>query len=289
VREFLTPNDYANELRMRHGSHQRTFIIVEGDSDAKLYRQLTDANHCELVIARNRNMAIAILEILQEPIVPGVIAIVDKDFDELNGLLPDIPNLFFTDTHDLETMLLRSPALEKLLSEFGSEEKLKRFGNDVRETVLTAGCAVGYLLWISLEDSLHLTFENINFSAFIDKETLKIDELMLIKEVKNKSQRHDLDVKDLQQRLKQQKDPSHDRWQVCRGHDFMAILYVGLLKAIGSKSSNLSNLSKEVAVTILERSLRLAYEQAYFQTTELYAAIGIWETHHHPYRILKLI
>jgi Protein of unknown function (DUF4435) len=287
VRELLTPNDYANELRMRRSSHQGTFLIVEGSSDAKLYRQLTDTNHCELVIARNRNMAIAILKILQEPSIPGVIAIVDKDFDELNGLLPDIPNLFFTDTHDLETMLLRSPALEKLISEFGSEEKLKGFGNDVREAVLTAGCTIGYLRWISLKDSLNLKFEGIDFPDFIDKSTLEINRVKLIQEAKNKvinkAEMTRLDVGDIEERLKQQEDPRHDRWQVCCGHDFMSILSFGLRKAIGSQSPN------AVTVEILERSLRLAYEQAYFQTTELYATIGIWETHHHPYRILKLI
>jgi hypothetical protein len=282
VRELLTPNDYANELRMRRSSHQGTFLIVEGTSDAKLYRQLTDANHCELVIARNRNMAIAILKILQEPSVPGVIAIVDKDFDELNGLLPDIPNLFFTDTHDLETMLLRSPALEKMIVEFGSKEKLEKFSKDVREALLVAGCTIGYLRWISLKDSLHFKFEGISFSDFIDKDLI-INELALIKEVKNKSQRPSLDINDLQQRLKQQKDPSHDRWHVCCGHDLMNILSVGLRKTIGTNNPT------DITVEILERDLRLSYEQVYFQTTELYAAIGIWETHHHPYRILKLI
>ncbi len=282
MRELLTPNDYANELRMRRSSHQGTFLIVEGVSDAKSYRQLTDANHCELVIARNRDMAISILKILQAPMVPGVVAIVDKDFDELNGLLPDIPNLFFTDTHDLETMLLRSPALEKLISEFGSEEKLKAFKNDVRETVLAAGCTIGYLRWISLKDALHLKFEGISFSDFIDKD-LKINESVLVKEVKNKSQRPNLDVSDLQQRLKHQKDPNHDRWQLCCGHDFMSILSFGLRKAIGSQNPN------AVTVEILERSLRLAYEQVYFQATELYVTIGRWEKDHHPYRILKLI
>jgi hypothetical protein len=150
VRESMTPDDYANELRMRRSTHQGTFLIVEGDSDAKCYRQLIDTSCCQLVIARNRNMAISVLKILQAPVVPGVIAIVDKDFDELNGTLPEIPNLFFTDTHDLETMLLRSPALEKLLGEFASEEKLAKFGRDVRDVILNSGCTIGYLLWVSL-------------------------------------------------------------------------------------------------------------------------------------------
>ncbi len=268
---------------MRRTTHKGVFLIVEGSSDAKFYGQIIDKEQCQILPpAEGRDIAIEALRILQQDSASDVVAIVDKDFDELNGLLPDIPNLFFTDTHDLETMLLRSPALEKLIVEFGSEEKLEKFSKDVREALLVAGCTIGYLRWISLKDSLHLKFEGISFSDFIDKD-LKINELLLIKEVKNKSLRPNLDVNDLQQRLKQQKDASHDRWQLCCGHDFMSILSIGLRKAIGSQNPNV------VTVEILERSLRLAYEQVYFHATELYVTIGNWEKDHPPYRILKLI
>jgi hypothetical protein len=280
VKESINPDYYANEVRLRRSNHQGAFLIVEGSSDAKFYRQQIDAEHCQIVVAQNRDMAIKVLEILQKAPAPDVIAIVDKDFDELNGTLPTLPNLFFTDTHDLETLLLQSPALEKLLNEFASEDKLARFGQNLREVLLISGSAIGYLLWVSLQDAMHLKFEGIDFPKFVDEVTLKINEAKLIEEVKNKSQKPGINTADLQERLEQQKNSSHDLWQICCGHDLISILAVGLRRAIGSKKP------QEVTADILERSLRLAYEQVYFQKTQLYGAIALWQTNHPTYQIL---
>jgi hypothetical protein len=180
VKESINPDYYANEVRLRRSAHKGAFLIVEGSSDARFYRQQIDADHCQIVVAQNRDMALKVLGILQKDPAPDVIAIVDKDFDELNGTLPDLPNLFFTDTHDLETLLIQSPALEKLLGEFASEDKLARFGQNLREVLLISGSAIGYLLWVSLQDAMHLKFEGIDFPRFVDEVTLKIDEAKVI-------------------------------------------------------------------------------------------------------------
>jgi hypothetical protein len=104
----------------------------------------------------------------------------------------------------------------------------------------------------------------------------------LIEEIKNKSQKLGINTADLQERLKQQRNASHDLWQICSGHHLISILSVGLRRAIGSKKPN------DITSDILERSLRLAYEQVYFQRTQLYGAIALWETNHPTYRILPL-
>ncbi|NJM47121.1 MAG: DUF4435 domain-containing protein [Alkalinema sp. RU_4_3] len=252
---------------------------MEGSSDARFYRQQIDADHCQIVVAQNRDMALKVLGILQKDPAPDVIAIVDKDFDELDGTLPDLPNLFFTDTHDLETLLLQSPALDKLLNEFASEDKLARFGQNLREMLLISGSMIGYLRWISKQDAMGLTFEGIDFPKFVGDLMLKTNEVQLIEEVKNKSQRPGINTAGLQERLKQQKNDSHDLWQICCGHDLISILSVGLRRAIGSRKPN------DITPDILERSLRLAYEQVYFQKTQLYGAIALWQTNHPTYQI----
>jgi hypothetical protein len=281
VREFITSEALANRIRQRRTTHKGAFLIVEGSSDAKFYGQMIDKNHCQLLPpAQGRDKAIEALKILQKEPAPDVIAIVDKDFDELNGTLPTLPNLFFTDTHDLETLLLQSPAFEKLLNALVSEDKLARFGQDPREVLLISGSVIGYLRWVSLQDTIHLKFEGINFSKFVDEVTLKINEAKLIEEVKNKSQKPGINTAELQDRLEKQKNDSHDLWQICCGHDLISILAIGLRKAIGSKRSN------ETTVDSLELNLLLAYEQVYFQKTQLYGTIALWQTNHPTYQIL---
>ena len=70
---------------------------------------------------------------LERDEVSGVIAIVDANFMDFKGGRRASPNLFVTDTHDLETMILNSPALEKILIEFGSAMKIDRFIQEIRK------------------------------------------------------------------------------------------------------------------------------------------------------------
>jgi hypothetical protein len=274
MQEYLEkdPSFYADEIRLRRTVYNGAFAIVEGSSDFKFYRQILVEDG--IVVASNKSMAIEVLKILNHENAVDVVAIVDKDFDELREILPQIDNLFFTDSHDLETLLIQSPALEKVLNEFGSNDKIKNLGEDVRDILLNAGCSIGYLLWVSFQDALHLKFEGIQYGKFLDKTSLKLDENNLMKEVKNRSQQPALDLESLKKQFSELKDSKHDRWQVCRGHDLVEILSVGLLQMLGSR--------KATAVTseILERSLRLAYEKSYFSQTKLYDALKTWEIQH---------
>ena len=279
MREFLSIDREANAIRLRRSSFTGTFLLVEGGSDKIFYERFIDKLVCQIVIGSGKERVIAILDSLEKSNYSGIIGIVDADFDRLNNISYPSPNLLCTDTHDLETMLIQSPALDKVIAEFGSEEKIAKFG-DVRIALLKAGQSIGYLLWLSLDKELNLKFEGIEFGKFIDLKTLKIDESKLIIEVKNKSQIFSLSSQELQQQLIDRKNSSHDLWQVCRGHDLVEILSFGLRKTIGTNAPN------DVKLEILERSLRLAYEDVYFHQTRLYSDLGIWETNNSPFKIL---
>jgi hypothetical protein len=270
VREFLTDDRIANKIRLRREISSSTFLLVEGSSDKVFYERFVDKLVCELETATGKIRVINVLEILDKSNFSGVLGIVDADFDRLESSSHNSPNLLLTDTHDLETMLINSPALDKVVREFGSEDKISKFGMDVRTALTKAGMSIGYLRWISHRDRLNLTFSGIKYSKFIKEQNLQLDELGLIQEVKNKSQAS-FDNKDIQQRIAKQKNDCHDCWQVCCGHDLVEILSLGLRKAIGTMKSS------EIEPESLERSLRLAYEEVYFRQTQLYANICQWE------------
>lgn len=289
MRDLLSFNRVANQIRLRRSTYLGTFLLVEGSSDKIFYERFVDKSACELVSVSGKPSsklrAIAILKILEEESkFRGVLAIVDADFDRLATPLHYSLNLLYTDTHDLETMLINSPAFDKVVSEFSSEEKIVQFNRDkqdIRLALLEAGISVGYLLWISQRDGLSLTFDGIIFSRFIHEQTLQIDELKLIREVKNKSRAFSLKEEDLQQRLTDQKSNNHDPYQVCCGHDLVEILSIGLRKAIGS------NKAADVEPNNLERNLRLAYEEVYFRETQLYIHIRNWESSNQPFKVLR--
>jgi Protein of unknown function (DUF4435) len=177
-------------------------------------------------------------------------------------------------------MLLKSPALEKVLSEHGSEEKIRRFAKDIRETLLEIATVIGYLRWASLKFNYCLTFEDLDFEKFVEKKDLVFTLSKLITTVKNKSQKQGLDDREIQQKMDSLKTNTQDIWYICCGHDMIAILQIALCKVLGSYSS------KEVTCDVLEKDLRLAYESAHFRLTKLYIAIQDWEKTNHPFQVL---
>ncbi len=281
--DFLTPADLANEIRMARSSYDGAFLIVEGSTDALFYRRAVESEKCRLIVAHNRENALQILMILESDNFTGALAIVDADFDLLEGQVFASSNIFLTDTHDLETMMLKSQALEKVLLEMGSETKLGEFitrrGKELREALLEEGLHLGYLRWVSLRHGYALKFEGLNYRAFTDFNALTVSQSGIVKAVKNHSQKPQISDQELLQQIEAIRDEAHDKWLVCCGHDLIAILSIGLHKAFGSRNW------KEVEPEILERSLRLAYESAWFWNTQLYASVRKWEEINRPFRV----
>lgn len=283
MRNSLTIERVANTIRMQRSTFQGSFLLVEGDSDKKFYNRFIDKFSCRLEICKgkpsSKKRVINILEILNGSNFQGVLGIVDADFDHIEGTKYNNPNLVLTDTHDLETMLIQSPALDKIITEFGSEDKIKEFNQDIRETLVKLGIKIGYLRWISQSEGLNLAFNKIEFRRFLDEKTLQINQIKLIQEIKNKSQDFSIPDTDLQKKLEDEEKENHDSWHICCGHDLVKILSIALCKKIGSNNTN------EVKVEILERSLRLAYEETYFYKTLIYSNICKWEINNKPFKI----
>ncbi|MEH2281132.1 MAG: DUF4435 domain-containing protein [Nostoc sp.] len=291
MREFLTVNRVANKIRQLRETYSGTFLLVEGSSDKVFYERFVDKLACHLEITAgkpsSKQCAIEILAILETSNFQGILAIVDADFDHLQNTPVKNPNLLRTDTHDLETMLINSLAFDKVIALFGSEDKIIKFGRDLRSALLESCMSVGYLVWVSQSDGLNLKFDGIEFSKFVDSQTLKINELKLITEVINKSQAYSLTNEDIQKRLTNKKSSSHDPWQVCRGHDLVEILSIGLRKAIGSNTAIDVKPNSDESKNTLEGILLLAYEEIYFYETQLYSEIRLWETNNPPFKVLR--
>ena len=191
---------------------------------ALFYTQFGMASN--ITITYTKSIALAVLSILEQIDFPGILVIVDTDFDALEGKGFSSPNVLYTDTHDPETMLIKSPALEKVLGEFGSENKIEQFkqdtGKDVRSILLESGLPIGYLRWVSSQNGYSLKFEGLDFSKFLDKEKLTIGESKLIKTVKDKSQRQDIPNEQIKSSIQKLKRGNHDPWHLCCDHDLEA-------------------------------------------------------------------
>jgi hypothetical protein len=282
MRQYLTPDRIANKVRMlrQHPSYKQVaFVFVEGASDSKFYERFLPKEQCFMQSTNGKEQAITVMHILEKDSFAGILALLDADFDWLEEKPPSSSNILLTDNHDLETMLLNSPALDKVLREYGSQDKLAE--KDVRAILLTCGKPIGYLRWIALQDNLPLTFEKLKFRDVLGKDNLSLDTTELVRLVKAHSQIPSPTEQELLARLEHMQNSQHDAWQICCGHDLVCILSEGLRHAFGSCDA------RDVSPEALERSLRLAYEDAFFVQTALAASIRAWEQTNTPFVVLK--
>lgn len=286
MRQQLSPEDVANDVRMTRSQHRGSFVLVEGrSSDLRILERLIDPERCELTPAHGKPNVLGALEILEDDGFPGAVGIVDADRSRVSGDLPRSDSVLLTDGCDLESMLLHSPALDKVLAELGKPEKIEAFeserGTSIREHLVDLARPLGALRHVSERDHLGLRFQTLAVSKFVDRELRVLDRPALVRAVKNKSQRPDLDEDRLLGELEEiVRDRGVSSRDLSNGHDMVKLLALGLRRALGSRKEG------EVSAEILERSLRLAYEKEYFQASELCAAIRDWERRNPDFTVL---
>lgn len=284
MKSQLTAHDIANTVRMTRSLHKGAFLIVEGDTDARVYKRFVAETDCKVIPAHNKDNAVNVLEMLENESFKGLLVIVDADFWHLEGIKTNSVNLFLTDTHDLETMIISaSEVQEKILSECGSTNKIKQLHHPVIDLILEATLPIGLFRWIASSslDNLPLKFRDLPFENFVEKTKLKVNINKLLEEVKANSGDPEIDEKSIKNKIKSLKKENHDPWQVCSGHDMVHILAIGLRSVFGNRKM------RTLSADLLERMLRVAYEYSQFQLTQLYQSIENWEKTNPTYTVLK--
>jgi hypothetical protein len=291
-------------IRNTSASKHVTFVLVEGESDRTFFSSLLEGAK----IVRCDGW-LKLLETIKEADrigLEGIIGIIDAD---LGRILPDrfqVPptNVFRTDGHDLEMMLLHSPAFEKVLQEYSPSEprassdklgsaettsKLKKFeantGKPILNTLLEAAKPLGVLRLVNAELDLRLQFKKqkqkekgfdfLEKSKFIRLENLSCncEDLLTAVENFNIKPRYFRDSgKSTKERFEARLREDFDLAELCNGHVVVRILALALERAIGNiKSNNRADLSEQ-----LERNFRLAYHPQHFAQTRLYHELKAW-------------
>jgi hypothetical protein len=278
----LSPHDAANTVRMMRTLHRGAILIVEGDSDARVYRRFVNKRCCKILPVPGKGAAVGAIYILDSAGIKGVLAIVDSDFDRLSAAQALSPNLLLTDCHDLETMIVCSSALGKVLSDFASPEKTELLSRPVRETLLHAALPIGLFRWFCSPGvaNLPLKFKDLRYDDFLQKDTLSVDVDKLIQAVARNSRGDNLDPSDANTKIQDLLKAGHDPRQVCSGHDLSQILSIGLRHTFGNDKG------RALSPGAVEQSLRLSYEYSEFRKTQLHRSIERWENANSPFRVL---
>ena len=276
MKKFITPDVLANQVRMLRSAFKWAFMFVEGDSDERFYSLFTDSQTCKIIICHGRPHVFRVCQILEQNQFNGFLGIADADFNHLDSTPAPCISVLFTDWHDAECYLVRSPALERVLHEHSDAQKLEEWKeahgvSDVRQHLLEQAAMVGFLLWHSLSENLGLNFEGVSVDKFVSKSAISVDVSSLISHVAQLSALSVIDAAAFASAIKTKQSRLPDHWQVVRGHDYVHFLCYALRVAWkrdqgGGVSSN-----------NMEGILRMAYPLTMFAETRLCRQILAWE------------
>ena len=286
-------NIRINEIRMQVEYEElsrqfKSFLIVEGVSDISFFKKFISEESCDIIFANGKeNVIETVLELEEETTILGI---VDADFWYLNGINPTSENILMTDFHDIEMIMLNTRALESILDEFGTTEKIKNLESErklkFREILLQEGSEIGFfrLLKKRNPDFSELNFKRLQFDSFLNTKEFQIDKISLIRTVLKNTENWVLIQENLKnlygtnseqvivEKIENLKESNDNLLQICIGHDLTKIILIMLIKEIGNRANpNFPEDRKS-----LESSLRMAYTLDDFLKTELFKKIKEW-------------
>lgn len=273
----------ANEVLLMRAVHDEPVLLLEGDNDVKFFRRFTEDSQMPIIPAWGKENVLDAVGILEsDGSVQGFLGIVDADFGHVDGSLPASRNVVVTDDHDVEMMIVKTKAFGAVLSEMGSKHKVDRFPtqHSIRYELMQKALFIGHLRHLSLTDDLNLRFEGLRYERFVDRDSLEIDVDEMIRRIFELTRNPELGAEETRDRLLELvEDAECDPYQICCGHDYVAIFGIALRNALGSQS-------KEAAKPAnLGIALRLAYDSSDFLQTKLYSDAKQWSKRYKSYGI----
>ncbi|MBX3248938.1 MAG: DUF4435 domain-containing protein [Myxococcales bacterium] len=260
----------AVEVKMMRSGFGGAILVVEAGADKRFFDRLID-DKCRVLCAHGRDNVVEALENLSSD--GGCLGFIDADFDRVNGeSAHSNHNVVSSDFHDVEMMMFMSPALDNLLREYGSENKIGKIGgvDEVRERVLAESAKLAKMRYLSLKNVWGLKFRGMDYKKFTDRRTLVVNCRSAAEYIVRFSSSPAVEPGALDHESSRVDLDCHLA-DLCCGHDVTSILGIGICYLLGSQASSVG------CHESVERLLRLLYESCYFPLTDAFARIREWE------------
>ena len=265
-----TADDIAAEIAMAQTNHRGAYLVLEGPSDELFFRRFVSKKVYIVQANGRKNVEDAMLIIDTDSSYRNtkVLGIIDEDYDWSVNYMVASKNIIKFDPRDLESMLIRSDALDSVLIELGDNSKINSFcndvGNSVRSVLVKKAEFFGRLrIYNQLNSGVSL--KKFKPMQFFNKNDWSYDHGSACKAAVK------LGVHTNASQLQTQIDliniPSD--WHCARGHDLIDILVGGLKSVLG--------VGTNISASHVEMLLRQSMSGLDGAGTNLFARISQWE------------
>lgn len=260
--------------------YKKLFVILEGVTDISFFN--TNAANEKIhydTPNSGKPEVIQAVQSLRNYGISTVYGICDADFDHISGVNYD--NVYFTDFHDLEMMLIEGGVVDRFIDGHTRHEYLRNknrelFKNEIKENIISTCYSIGILKWLNYKLSLNLNFKGMRYADFLNIEEIKVNfnlELF-IHHIMNRSRNCPIeyDAIKIKEEYNTLKECEEDYRNICNGHDFMHILALVFRNEFST--------DRNMSIDKVEPLMRMGYSSDKFRQTRLYSSIESTIAHH---------
>lgn len=191
MREYLTPHTIASTIRMlRSTAATLSFLIVEGDTDARLLKRFLDQRLCHVQVAYKRDYVLGVVTILDADGFVGHLGLIDKDFADMLGEETDKRNVITTEENDIEVMIFRTQVFERFLAEYCNDHKIKilesRKSAPLRDILVNSAASIGTIRYLSRRQQWNIDFQEMTY-RFKKRNDVEVDIARQIEHLRGRS------------------------------------------------------------------------------------------------------
>ena len=269
------PHSLTAEIALMLRSHYRDgklLIVVEGPTDKEIYGRFYDSHDFDVYRSTKHAGCINLpdmLRALNTRYSERLIAIKDADFDHVDGMrYDDLPNLFLTDSHDLETMMLTKAFSQQLEIFLGVEKAEELIRDSIKDII-----HLSYIKWMNKVKGAKLEFKKscrvgscyngmrcVDIATWLGK---------IYSSVKN-SGKPRFSVNDVEKFEEDKKVDETGMLLLANGHDIVA--------AITNKAN--ARYKKNVSADKIADILSKSYTNKDYSETSLCSSISSWISTH---------
>lgn len=251
--------------RFRHPKFEgKVVIVVEGEDDIRLYSSLFNGQFADFYNLKTKGCSY-FEDVLQEcnPNYGNRFFVIkDADFDHLNGRTYSYPNLFLTDTHDAETMMMTDEGLKSICCENLLDKDAIQV-LDIMEDLKV----YSYLKWFNETHQIGINFDALSIFSLYRGNSIDIDSCInYVYSVAANKDKPIVSSKLLSSFLEDKNDT--DLFQLSNGHD--------ICDGIRVKIGLLKNNKHAVGKGEIPKCLRIKYSLSDFEQTQLHLQIVSW-------------
>ncbi|MDR3046364.1 MAG: DUF4435 domain-containing protein [Bacteroidales bacterium] len=255
-------------LALNHDDGKRyIYIFVEGTYDCRIYEKFFNPTTAKIeFVGGGKSQVIIVLERLSY--TGHVIGICDADFRHLDHNYPAIPELFFTDQHDIEmTMISFDDVLINALIEYRLQAQMI----SIRQNAMQEAEYIGYIRWFNEKNVCEIIFDGLGLSHLTSSTngiTVSMNNINLLVELNRRKRNPTVVLTNQIISNFISANTITEHLLLCNGHDVVKIL------------TSIINLSftPKIKHEDFAKSLRHSFLLSHFKQTKMYSAISTWQS-----------